>query len=451
MDDYEQFQKWLVDFAGYDEKSARAYKNALKQDFTGGYNQSEHKVRGLWNEFNASSDTLKRKIKAFDGSGFFNDEKLQNLEALRREFVERYPVSELANLTKETYALGLDNYKDTFCYWLETRLQELGDIHGATAQKFGVYYGKKKSDPVNKWRWTSWTEENFDNVKTELIDLISSGSRLDFNAIALNRLSPMFRGKILATYYPDQFLPIFSYEHIKFFLTQFGIYRFNGIEQSKQKLLELKNNNPELAGFSNLKFMYFLYASFPEVKEKTTEELDDETPEIREITLITKPENYIPKPLKAVSSKVKTPFKIDYEKRQRNNQSIGKIGEQAIVDYEIGKLKSLGRSDLAEKVEWVSKTDDSLGYDVKSYDENGEELHIEVKTTKNTDKDGMAFFLSDNELTNLRSDSKSVIYYVFGIGKKTQIRRINKDMLLNRFDELAKPISYRIECDIEEL
>ena len=450
MDNYEQFQKWLVDFAGYDEKSARAYKNALKQEFTGGYNQSERKVRGLWKEFNASSDTLKRKIKAFDGSGFFNDEKLRQLEDLRVEFVKRYPVSELVNLTKETYALGLENYKDTFCYWAETRLQELGDIHGATASKFGVYYGRKGEDRTNAWRWTKWTEENFDNIKTELISLISSGTSLDIEAISASKLSPMFRGKILAMYFPDKFLPIFSYEHIKFFLTQFGVYKFNGIEQAKQRLLELKSNNPELAGFSNLKFMYFLYNAFPEVKEKTTEELDDETPEITEITLITKAESYIPKPVREVSTKAKTPFKIDYEKRQRNNQSIGKIGEQAIVDFEIGRLISLGRSDLAEKVEWVSKTDDSLGYDVKSFDENGEELHIEVKTTKNTDKDGMAFFLSDNELVNLRNDSKAVVYYIFGIGKKAQIRRINKEMLLSRFDELAKPISYRIECDIEE-
>ncbi len=451
MENYEQFQKWLVYFAGYDEKSARAYKNALKQEFTGGYNQSERKIRSLLEEFNASSDALKRKIKTFDGLGFFNDEKLRQLENLRVEFVERYPVSELANLTKETYALGLENYKDTFCYWVETRLQELGDIHGATASKFGVYYGRKGEDKTNAWRWTKWTEENFDNIKMELINLVSAGTALDIEAISASKLSPMFRGKILAMYFPDKFLPIFSYEHIKFFLTQFGVYKFNGIEQAKQRLLELKSNNPELAGFSNLKFMHFLYNAFPEVKEKTTEELDDEIPEIIEITLITKTERYIPKPVREASTKTKTPHKIDHEKRQRNNQSIGKIGEQAIVDYEISKLKKLGRDDLAEKVEWISKADDSLGYDIKSYDEQGEELHIEVKTTKNADKDSMAFFLSDNELTNLRNDNKSVIYYVFDIGKKTQIRQINKTMFLERFDEFAKSISYRVDCDIEEI
>lgn len=46
-------------------------------------------------------------------------------------------------------------------------------------------------------------------------------------------------------------------------------------------------------------------------------------------------------------------------------------------------LRSQGRADLAENVEWVSDTrGDGLGYDILSFDPaTGTEIYIEVKTT----------------------------------------------------------------------
>jgi hypothetical protein len=53
-----------------------------------------------------------------------------------------------------------------------------------------------------------------------------------------------------------------------------------------------------------------------------------------------------------------------------------------IVDYERGWLREHGRGDLADRVRWTAREDgDGLGYDVLSYDTNGHERHIEVKTT----------------------------------------------------------------------
>lgn len=61
--------------------------------------------------------------------------------------------------------------------------------------------------------------------------------------------------------------------------------------------------------------------------------------------------------------------------------------------------------DLAERVEHVSQTEgDGLGYDVKSFDVNGRERFIEVKTTafgKET-----PFFVTQNELHFSRDASE---------------------------------------------
>lgn len=57
-------------------------------------------------------------------------------------------------------------------------------------------------------------------------------------------------------------------------------------------------------------------------------------------------------------------------------------GEEWVVELERAELTARGRSDLANHVDWVSKSrGDGLGYDVASFTAAGEPKHIEVKTT----------------------------------------------------------------------
>ncbi|MEO8069306.1 MAG: DUF3883 domain-containing protein [Flavobacteriales bacterium] len=83
---------------------------------------------------------------------------------------------------------------------------------------------------------------------------------------------------------------------------------------------------------------------------------------------------------------------VDYLAEQARNKVVGDGGESLVVAHERKKLIDAQRPDLAELVE---KMLDGTGYDVRSYDEDGEELHIEVKTT--TGGINAPFFLSRNE------------------------------------------------------
>jgi|GEM_PF-4103730 len=83
---------------------------------------------------------------------------------------------------------------------------------------------------------------------------------------------------------------------------------------------------------------------------------------------------------------------VDYLAGQARNKAIGDGGESLVVAHERKKLIDTERPDLAELVE---KMLDGTGYDVRSYDEDGVELHIEVKTT--TSGINAPFFLSKNE------------------------------------------------------
>lgn len=90
-------------------------------------------------------------------------------------------------------------------------------------------------------------------------------------------------------------------------------------------------------------------------------------------------------------------IKRDYLEREAQNQSLGLAGEEFIVEFEHWRLITLGQQRLADKVDHVSKSKgDGLGYDVLSFDADGKERFIEVKTT--TFGRDTPFFVSRGEL-----------------------------------------------------
>jgi hypothetical protein len=89
---------------------------------------------------------------------------------------------------------------------------------------------------------------------------------------------------------------------------------------------------------------------------------------------------------------------IDYLEREARNSSLGLAGEQFVLNFERARLIHLGRQELAERVEHSSLTEgDGAGFDIRSYEAQGTDRFIEVKTTaygKQT-----PFFVSRNEVT----------------------------------------------------
>ena len=89
--------------------------------------------------------------------------------------------------------------------------------------------------------------------------------------------------------------------------------------------------------------------------------------------------------------------KFDPAARDQQNRVLGKAGEEFVLEVEQQILVAAGRSDLANKVRWVSVEDgDGAGFDILSFDLKGREKPIEVKTTKG----GIhtPFFLTRREL-----------------------------------------------------
>lgn len=87
----------------------------------------------------------------------------------------------------------------------------------------------------------------------------------------------------------------------------------------------------------------------------------------------------------------------DYHAREARNRSLGEAGEIAVAAFEHRQLWVAGKRKLADRVEHVAKTKgDGLGFDVLSFEHDGRERLIEVKTSRLAKM--TPFFVTKNEV-----------------------------------------------------
>ena len=344
----------------------------------------------------------------------------------RSEFLKNYPASKIKNMPVEQYVIGM---KFSFCYWLEQKLDPLGRIKGnSTAdKKFGLYYGKTKNDPVIKYRhikkWGDDYTQAYDNIKNEIVNLLTSGKRNNIKKIESNRLSPLFKGKILSIYFPEKFLNIFSNDHIEHFIETIGIsYDYgtiNTVEGKKQILLDFKNNDPYLKSLTNYEYSYFLYTRLTPPAKSRNELLPGNTnipfepiknvePEIINITV----DKYTSDKTGGNGEK---PGYIQSTELEDKIKRIGNSGELIVFNLEKDNLREKGRPDLSKLVKDVSLL--NKGYDILSYNADGTKKYIEVKSTISSPP-GINFYITRNELKKAVEMPDYYIYLVFKVNTK---------------------------------
>ncbi|BCH34340.1 hypothetical protein MesoLjLc_62700 [Mesorhizobium sp. L-8-10] len=89
--------------------------------------------------------------------------------------------------------------------------------------------------------------------------------------------------------------------------------------------------------------------------------------------------------------------KYDVAERDARNRTLGRAGEERVLAHERASLLAAGRTDLAERIRWVSHVyGDGAGYDILSFDTDGRDRLIEVKTTNGWER--TPFHITRNEL-----------------------------------------------------
>lgn len=143
----------------------------------------------------------------------------------------------------------------------------------------------------------------------------------------------------------------------------------------------------------------------------------------------------------------------ELEKRLERKKLIGNIGEEIVLNKEKELLLEHSLRKLSESVKRVSVEDCRLGYDILSYNLDGSEKYIEVKSSEKINNE---FYLTSNELTQLNKyKEKYSIYLVQGIhvSNKTfkniiQINNPEKEFENNKYS--MKAISWRVAFETDK-
>ncbi len=116
-----------------------------------------------------------------------------------------------------------------------------------------------------------------------------------------------------------------------------------------------------------------------------------------------------------------SPLRRDYLAREARNCSLGRAGELFVLELESRRLHAAGKKALSERVEHIAASQgDGLGYDVLSFESNGQERLIEVKTTAFGEL--TPFYVSRNEIARSNADAaKYRLYRLFDFREKPRI------------------------------
>ena len=118
---------------------------------------------------------------------------IEQLYALWDEFLKEWPARRLRTMTLDEYTQA--GSKDTFTYWLEWRLRDLGSIRGRGASKFGIFsrandepkesHGRLRYCDSHAWYSAlgATAEEAFEKVRDYVIQIAELASQGDVDGI----------------------------------------------------------------------------------------------------------------------------------------------------------------------------------------------------------------------------------------------------------------------------
>lgn len=376
----------------------------------------------------AQSNLNTAALRAFDAAYDTTREDLAF--QVRGEFLRAFPKENLDRLSLDQYVIG--HQKPTFCTHVEVKTRSWAIIQGSTSSKFGIYFGKTKSDPKKIYRFTrkygETKEGAFRAVKTALLELVGLGgeNNLDFSAIDANPLSQMFKAKILSLYYPERFLNVCSAEHLALLGAELGFAEDLPASEYQHLLLQAKMANPITKDWRNPKFMAFLYDTYVHAERE--------------------PASTVQKPRK------KACRKVNFEDVQDQRDAIGKAAEDYALKWEQERLDGANLGHMIPKIE-DRRDRPGYGYDFLSFSSAKQRRFIEVKSVgKLPGGEGHRFFLSDNEHSISKSADQGGAYYFYLVffnsdGKPTDLRPILASALYELADMV--PASYVVRFDFK--
>jgi hypothetical protein len=132
----------------------------------------------------------------------------------------------------------------------------------------------------------------------------------------------------------------------------------------------------------------------------------------------------------------------DYLAQEARNISLGRKGEELTLNFEKARLLKSGAKVLADRIEHVAETvGDSAGFDIHSYESDGSDRLIEVKTTKYGQE--TPFYISTAEIRfSAQNDRHYHLYRLFEFRKNPGLFILHGDVNQQCRLEAASYIAY---------
>lgn len=139
-----------------------------------------------------------------------NTTNKDDLMQLWNEFLERWPLERVKEMTLQEYTSA--GSKDTFTYWIEVRLENLGSIWGGASFKFGIYSRDNKDKKENKqgrmysdkyaWyqKYGKTENEAFSKIRDLIVEVITSVTGNNLSNIDKIDLGESYKWKIASLY-----------------------------------------------------------------------------------------------------------------------------------------------------------------------------------------------------------------------------------------------------------
>lgn len=112
---------------------------------------------------------------------------------------------------------------------------------------------------------------------------------------------------------------------------------------------------------------------------------------------------------KKISKKISVVGLSNKKRRTQQSKKIGLAGEEYVYKYEYDKLLKLGKIDLANKIIKHFENYEYPGWDITSFDESGNEIYIEVKSSKGNIINQLE--ITDNEWNAANKENQK--YYIY--------------------------------------
>ena len=383
------------------------------------------------------------------------EKEMKPLFKAREDFVQKFSPAKIASMKIDDYVIGRQS-KTSFCYELERKLDQLGRITGQPSSKFGIWYSPQIDDYKYDPRFGNNFKEAYQKIKTSIIELLESGKQHDYDDIIANPLNALIKGKILSVYYSDDYLNIFSREHLDYYLRTLDLDTAELMKQNvvykRNALLAFKDSDKDMKKWSIDMFAVFLHSHYPKspakAEEMAVKSKDEELefPTLEDVSFVD---------LELASGKQTTTGKShsatsspDYEKEARKYKKLGDRGEYIVMQAEVKRLmKELSITEAKAKklIKWVSRENDAFGFDIQSVNNDKTPRYIELKATQRKVGD-MDFYYTENEYETAKKYGKDYyIYVVYEILTPYPKVWVIKNPFENGEGVKMKPVKYKVQ------